>query len=583
MAMTAADVLIETLKDWGVDVVFGLPGDGINGIMEALRKRRDEVRFIQVRHEEAAALMACGYAKFTGKLGVCLATSGPGGIHLLNGLYDAALDGQPVLAITGMAYHDLIGTHTQQDVALDQLFADVAKYNQRVMGPSHVENITDLACRTALAYRGVAHITFPVDIQEMEAGAQRSKRNVKNHTSDVYARGARLPAEDELARAAEVLNAGRKVAILAGRGALRATDELEQAAERLAAPVVKALLGKAAVPDDSPYTTGTIGLLGTRPSQEALEECDTLLMVGTSFPYIEFLPKPGQARGVQIELDPMRIGLRYPVEVGLVGDSARTLAALLPQLTRKSERGFLETAQKRMKDWRELMDNRATRAELPMKPQVLASELGRRLSSDAIVACDSGTIATWWARHIPARRGQMHSLSGNLATMAAGLPYAIAAQIAYPDRQVVAFVGDGGFSMLMAEMATCVKYALPVKVVIVKNDTLGQIKWEQIVFLGNPEYGCELQPIDFAMMARSCGAAGFTIENPADCGRLIEEALATPGPVVVQGVVDPFEPPMPAKVTLDQAAKFARSLLRGEPNSQKIALTILGDRIRELV
>ena len=583
MAMTAADVLIETLKDWGVDVVFGLPGDGINGIMEALRKRRDDVRFIQVRHEEAAALMACGYAKFTGKLGVCLATSGPGGIHLLNGLYDAALDGQPVLAITGMAYHDLIGTHTQQDVALDQLFADVAKYNQRVMGPSHVENITDLACRTALAYRGVAHITFPVDIQEMDAGAQRSKRNVKNHTSDVYARGARLPAEDELARAAEVLNAGRKVAILAGRGALRATDELEHAAERLAAPIVKALLGKAAVPDDRPYTTGTIGLLGTRPSQEALEECDTLLMVGTSFPYIEFLPKPGQARGVQIELDQMRIGLRYPVEVGLVGDSARTLAALLPRLSRKSERGFLDTAQKRMKDWRELMYNRETRTELPMKPQVLASELGRRLSSDAIVACDSGTIATWWARHIPARRGQRHSLSGNLATMAAGLPYAIAAQIAYPDRQVVAFVGDGGFSMLMAEMATCVKYALPVKVVVVKNDTLGQIKWEQIVFLGNPEYGCELQPIDFAMLARSCGAAGFTIENPADCGRLIEEALATPGPVVVQGVVDPFEPPMPAKVTLDQAAKFAKSLLRGEPNSQKIALTILGDRIRELV
>src|SRR4030095_6811802 len=297
----------------------------------------------------------------------------------------------------------------------------------------------------------------------------------------------------------------------------------------------------------------------------------------TSFPYIEFLPKPGQARGVQIELDPMRIGLRYPVEVGLVGDSARTLAALLPRLSRKSERGFLETAQKRMKDWRELMHNRATRTELPMKPQVLASELGRRLSSDAIVACDSGTIATWWARHIPARRGQMHSLSGNLATMAAGLPYAIAAQIAYPDRQVVAFVGDGGFSMLMAEMATCVKYALPVKVVIVKNEC------EQIVFLGTPEYGCELQPIDFAMMARSCGASGFTIENPADCGRLIEEALAAPGPRVAPRVVDPFEPPMPAKVTLDQAAKFAKSLLRGEPNRQKIALTILGDRIRELV
>jgi len=482
-----------------------------------------------------------------------------------------------------MAYHDLIGTHTQQDVALDRLFMDVAKYNERIMGPSHVENVAHLACRTALAYRGVAHITFPVDIQEMEAGAQRSKRNVKHHTSDVYAHSARLPAEDELARAAEVLNAGKKVAILAGRGALHATDELEQTADRLAAPIVKALLGKAAVPDDSPYTTGAIGLLGTRPSQDALEACDTLLMVGTSFPYIEFLPKPGQARGVHIELDPMRIGLRYPVEVGLVGDSARTLQALLPLLGRKADRGFLETAQEGMKGWHALMEDRATRADTPMKPQVLARELGRRLRSDAIVACDSGTIATWWARNIPVRRGQMHSLSGNLATMAAGLPYAIAAQAAYPERQVVAFVGDGGFSMLMAELATCVKYQLPVKIVIAKNNTLGQIKWEQIVFLGNPEYGCELQPIDFALFARSCGAAGFTIENPADCGRMLEEALATPGPVVVQGVVDPSEPPLPARVTLDQAAKFARSLLRGEPNSQKIALTVLADRIRELV
>src|SRR5215475_13990849 len=526
MAPTAADVLIETIQDWGVEVVFGLPGDGINGIMEALRKRRDQIRFIQVRHEEAAALMACGYAKFTGRLGVCLATSGPGGIHLLNGFYDAALDGQPVVAITGMAFHDLIGTYTQQDVALDQLFSNVAKFNQRIMGPSHVENVTHLACRTALAYRGVAHLTFPVDIQEMDAGAYRSKRNVKHHTSDVYARSARLPAEDELASAAAVLNAGKNVAILAGRGALHATDELEHAADRLAAPIVKALLGKAAVPDDSPYTTGSIGLLGTKPSQEALEECDTLLMVDTSFPYIEFLPKPGQARGVQIELDPMRIGLRYPVEVGLVGDAARTLQALLPRLTRKSERGFLESAQERMTAWRELMEERATRTDSPMKPQRLAHELGRRLADDAIVSCDSGTIATWWARHIPARRWQMHSLSGNLATMAAGLPYAIAAQVAYPGRQVVAFVGDGGFSMLMAELTTCVRYELPIKIVIVKNNTLGQIKWEQMVFLGNPEYGCELQPMDFALFAEACGATGVTIENPAECGDALDAALA---------------------------------------------------------
>jgi len=290
--MTAADVLIESLIDWGVEVVFGLPGDGINGIMESLRTQQDKIRFVQVRHEEAAALMASGYAKFTGLLGVCLATSGPGGIHLLNGLYDAKLDSQPVLAITGLQFHDLIGTYTQQDVALDKLFIDVSVFNERIMGPTHVENITDLACRTAMAYRGVAHIAFPVDLQEKEVKQrQRSKRNVPHHTSDVYARSARLPDQADLERAADILNRGEKVAILAGRGALKATDQLEQAAELLAAPIVKALLGKAAVPDDSPYTTGGIGLLGTKPSQEALEDCDTLLMVGTSFPYIEFMPR----------------------------------------------------------------------------------------------------------------------------------------------------------------------------------------------------------------------------------------------------------------------------------------------------
>jgi pyruvate dehydrogenase (quinone)/pyruvate oxidase len=583
MTATAADVLIETLQRWGVEIIFGLPGDGINGIMEALRTRQDRIRFVQVRHEEAAAFMACGYAKFTGRLGVCLATSGPGGIHLLNGLYDAALDGQPVLAITGMTYHDLIGTHTQQDVALDRLFMDVAKFNERIMGPAHVENVTDLACRTALVYHGVAHLTFPVDIQEMQAGAPRSPRNVEHHTSDSLGRGAGLPAEDQLGRAADVLNAGRKTAILAGRGALHASNELEAVADRLGAPIVKALLGKAAVPDDSPYTTGGIGLLGTRPSQEAMEECDTLLMVGTSFPYIEFLPKPGQARAVQIELDPIRLGLRYPAEVGLVGDSRTTLGALLPLLKSRADRGFLEKAQERMTAWRRLTDERGSRRDRPMKPQFLARELGLRLANDAIVSCDSGTITTWWARHIPARRGQMHAVSGNLASMACGLPYAIAAQIAYPERQVVAFVGDGGLSMLMAEFATCVKYQLPVKVVVVKNGTLGQIKWEQMVFLGNPEYGCDLHPIDFALFAEACGGTGITIENPAECGDALDAALAVPGPVIVQGVVDPLEPPMPAKVTVKQMAHFAESLIRGEPNREKIALTVLADKVRELI
>ena len=583
MAKTASDVLIEQLHEWGVEVVFGLPGDGINGVMEALRKRREEVRFVHVRHEEAAAFMACAYAKFTGRLGVCLATSGPGGIHLLNGLYDAKLDGQPVVAITGLPYSDLINTHQQQDVELDRLYVDVCKYNARVMNAAHMQNVVDLACRTALAYRGVSHITVPVDVQEMPADEGRSKRNVADHTSDAWARSARLPSDEDLRKAAGVLNEGRKVAILAGRGAIGACEELEAVAELLAAPIVKPLLGKGAVPDDSPYTTGSIGLLGTRPSQEALESCDTLLIVGTSFPYIEYYPKPGEARAVQVELDPMRIGLRYPVEVGLIGDSRATLRVLQPLLKRNPDRSFLDEAQKGMREWSDLMAERAGRTDRPMKPQRVAAELGRRLRPDAIVACDSGTIATWWARHIPAQRGQLHSLSGNLATMANGFPYAIAAQVAYPDRQCVAFVGDGGFSMLMAEFSTCVKYRLPVKVVVVKNNTLGQIKWEQLVFLGNPEYGCDLEPIDFAAFARACGGTGFTIDDPATCGEILDQALAVAGPVIIEAVVDPFEPPMPAKVTASQAAKLAQGLARGEPDREKIAATILSNKLRELI
>src|SRR5438105_1356938 len=573
MARTGGDILMETLLDWGVEVVFGIPGDGINGVMEALRQRQDKVRFIQVRHEESAALMACAYAKYTGRLGVCLATSGPGGAHLLNGLYDAKMDGQPVLAITGHHFHDLIDTNTQQDIDLDRVFTDAAVYSTRVMGPAHVRNVADLACRQALSRRGVAHINFPVDFQSGTC-EERSERNVPKHTSEVPAAPAGLPVGEDLRRAADVLNAGTKVAILAGRGALGSGDELEQLAEKLAAPIIKPLLGKACVPDDSPYTTGGIGLLGTKPSQEAIENCDTLLMVGTSFPYIEFLPKPGRARGVQIDIDPVRIGLRYSVEVGLVGDSRRTLQALVPLLQRKQDRRFLEAAQQGMKEWNELMLQQATRQDKPMKPQVVAHELGMRLPDNAIVSCDSGTVTTWWARHIPVKRGQMHSVSGTLATMACGLPYTIAAQIAYPERSCIAFVGDGGFSMLMAEFVTAVKYQLPIKVVIIKNNTLGQIKWEQMVFLGNPEYGCELQPIDFAAFARACGGTGFTIEDPGACGRVLDKALATNGPVVVEAVVDPYEPPMPPKVTLKQTYELAKSLARGTPDRRKIIATV---------
>ena len=511
MSATAADVLVESLLDWGVDTIFGLPGDGINGIMEALRTRQEAIRFIQVRHEEAAAFMACAYAKYTGKLGVCLATSGPGGIHLLNGLYDAKLDGQPVLALTGMQYHDLIGTMTQQDVELDKLFENVTVFNQRVMGATHVENLVDLACRTALSYRGVAHITFPVDLQTQSLRRKdASERNIRCHTSEVFSSNPRMPAIQDLRDAAAILNAGKKVAILAGQGALGAGEILEEIAERLGAPIVKALLGKAVVPDDSPYTTGGIGLLGTKPSQAVLESCDTLLIAGSSFPYIEFLPKPGKARGVQIDLDPKRIGLRYPVEAGLVGDCRRTLEALAPMLARAEDRSFLDKAREGVAEWREAMTTQESYGEMPMKPQFVAAEVGKRLAANAIVSADSGTNTTWFARHIPARRGQMYSCSGNLATMAGGLPYTIAAQVAYPDRQCVAVVGDGGFSMLMAEFATAVKYRLPIRVIVIKNNTLGQIQWEQMVFLGNPEYGCDLQPIDFAAIARACGGHGIT-------------------------------------------------------------------------
>jgi pyruvate dehydrogenase (quinone) len=582
MGMNASDVLVETLLEWGVNVIFGLPGDGINGIMEALRVRQDKIRFIQVRHEESAACMACAYAKYTGKLGVCLATSGPGGIHLLNGLYDAKLDGQSVLAITGLQFHDLVNTHTQQDVELDKLFMDVAVYNNRIMGPAHVENVTSMACRAALSYHGVAHITMPVDMQTLPA-VKGSKRNVPHHVSEVFAAPARVPSSRDVEQAAKILNEGKKIAILAGRGALAAGRELIAVAQLLEAPIIKALLGKAAVPDDHSYTTGGIGLLGTLPSQEAMETCDTLLIVGASFPYIEYYPKPGQARIVQIDRDPLRVGLRCPVEVGLVGDCQSTLNMLLPLLEKRTNRDFIEKAQSGMKQWRALMEQRGTRTDVPMKPQVVAWELGKRLPTNAIVSSDSGTITTWWARQISSKEGQMHSCSGNLASMACALPYTLAAQIAYPDRPCFAFIGDGGFSMLMADFVTAVKYKLPIRVVVIKNSTLGQIKWEQIVFLGNPEYGVDLAPIDFVMFAKACGAQAFRIEDPTQCGAILDEALAVQGPVLIEAVVDPFEPPMPSRIEFEQAKHFTESLVRGEPNGYLIALTAAKNMVRELV
>jgi pyruvate dehydrogenase (quinone)/pyruvate oxidase len=585
MAQTAADVMMDMLHDWGVEVIFGLPGDGINGLMESLRTRQDDIRFIQVRHEESAALAAAGYAKWTGRLGVCLATSGPGGLHLINGLYDAKLDGQPVLAITGHHYHDLIDTHAQQDVDLSRVFEDVTVYNTRVMGPEHVANVTDLACRTALSRRGVAHINFPVDLQDREVPGKPSRRNAHAQgrgVNVVTAAVTAAPAQDVQAAAA-LLNESSKVAILAGRGALGAAAELEEVAELLGAPVATALQGKGALADDHPFATGGVGLLGTKPSQDALKACDALLIVGSSFPYLEFMPEPGQARAVQIDIDPVRIGLRYPIEVGLVGDSRETLRALAGRLHHHEDRSFLEQAQAGKDDWWQVMEERATRTDIPMKPQVVSWELGKLLDDDAIVAGDSGTVTIWFARQIKARAGQQFALSGTLATMACAVPYAIAAQVAYPHRQVVAFVGDGGFSMLMAELATAVKYELPIKVVVVRNDYLGQIRWEQMVFLGNPEFAVDLQPIDYVKVAEACGVRGYRIEDPSDCRSILSQALAEPGPALVEAVVDSNEPPLPPHITADQATHFAQSLMRGQPEAIDIMRKAMTTKIRELV
>ncbi len=582
MAETGGDILVETLIKWGVDTIFGIPGDGINGVFEALRNRQDKIRFVQVRHEETAAFAACSYAKFTGKLGVCLATSGPGGVHLLNGIYDAKLDGQPVVAITGAQHHDLIETFTQQDVALDKLFMDATAYSVRVMGPAHVEDVVEQACRTALAYRQPTHVMIPVDFQSMPV-KDRTERNVAHHVSNIMARGGHFADPTLLQRAADILNQAEKPFILAGRGAIGASQELIAIAERLQAPIGKPLLGKASVPDENPYTTGGVGLLGTKPSQEALEGCDTLLIVGSSFPYIEFYPKPGKAKAVQIELDPKRVGLRYPVEVGLVGDSKTVLSELLPLIKQSGKDKFLKSAQEDMRSWRELMTERGTRRDTPMKPQVVTHELNKLLDDNAIVITDSGTITAWTARHIDMRGDMMFSCSGTLASMACGLPYAIGAAIAHPERQVVAVIGDGSAAMLMGDFVTLRKYNLNAKIIVIKNNALGQIKWEQMVFLGNPEFGCELEPIDFARVAEGCGIRAITIEDPARCSEQLAEALRMEGPCLIEAVVDPYEPPMPPKIEVKQAMRMGEALAKGTPHAMKTALTLASDTVRELV
>lgn len=586
--MRTADIVAEALLDWKVEVIFGLPGDGINGFMEALRRRKDKIKFILVRHEESAAFMACAYAKYTGKLGVCVATSGPGAIHLLNGLYDAKLDNTPVLSITGSTYSDLMNSNYQQDVNLLQLFSDVTVYNNMINRPEHAEMTVDIACRSALSLRGVSHLTIPIDVQEMKLKGRYSRHKVPGHTSDFYA-NITVPDRGLLEDAANILNSGRKIVLLVGQGALSAGDEVIQVAEKLEAPVVKALLGKAVIPDDHPVCIGGLGLLGTEPATDAMNEADTLLMVGTSFPYIDYLPKPGQARGIQIDIKPNNIGLRYPVEIGLVGDSKLVLSELLPLLQQRgeTERGFLKSKQDAMVDWNKLMKEQSSRTDKPIKPQAIAEAVSELLEDNAIISVDCGTNTSWAAQYINIRKGMKFSLSGTLATMACGLPYAIAAQIAFPDRQCIAFVGDGGFTMLMGEFATAVQYNLPIKIIVIKNNTLGMIRWEQMAFLGNPEYGVEFTPIDFVKFAEACGGIGYAIKEPDEIRSIMEQAMKSDKdrrkPVIIEASVDPFEPPMPPKVEMEFVTNLAESFVKGQPYAKRIGLTLFRNQVHNIL
>jgi pyruvate dehydrogenase (quinone)/pyruvate oxidase len=529
--------------------------------------------------------MACGYAKTSGRLGVCLATSGPGGIHLLNGLYDAKLDHQPVLAITGMQETQLLGTGYQQEVHLEKLYQDVADYDVMVYVPGQIPALVDRAVRTALAQRTVCHLSVPNDLQVAPADAVPYQGVAPARlpvTAPVYAAPPGLPRRADLERAAAVLNQGSDVVMLVGAGALGARDEVLAVAERLGSPIVKTLPGKAVVPDDHPLTTGGIGLLGTRPSEEAMEGARTLLMVGTNFPYTKHLPGPDQVRTVQVEVDPVRAGNRMPTEVPLVGDAAETLRALLALLEAKGDRELLERAQQNMVKWRQGLAALEDPDRDPIQPQYLMRVIDRHAADDAILSSDSGTVATWAARHFDIRGRRGFYLSGNLATMAPGLPYAIAAQWAHPGRQCIAFVGDGGFAMLMAELDTACRYDLPIKVVVNNNGALGQILWEQMV-LGYPEFGVRFQQYaNFAPWAEACGGLGVLVEKPGDLAPAVRAAFAHPGPALLDVRVNPDEPPMPGKVTRKQAVKFAEAFLKGQPRKATIASTLFRDKISEL-
>ena len=578
MAQTVGDFLVERLHAWGVRVIFGYPGDGINGVFGALNRAKTKIRFIQTRHEEMAAFMASAYAKFTGRLGVCIATSGPGASHLITGLYDARLDHQPVLAITGQQARAALGGHYQQEVDLPSLYKDVAgSFVQQASSPAQVRHLVDRAIRTALGDRRVTAIILPNDLQEMEY-REPPRAHGTLHSGVGYARPRTVPYDADLQRAADALNAGKKVAILVGAGALQASDEVIAVADRLAAGAAKALLGKAVLPDDLPWVTGSIGLLGTKPSYTMMMECDTLLMIGSGFPYSEFLPKEGQARGVQIDIAPDMLSLRYPMEVNLVGDAAETLRALLPLLKAKSDMSWRTKIADEIAEWWKTLEDRALQPAVPVNPQRVAWELSPRLPDRCIVTSDSGSCANWYARDVRMRRGMMASLSGGLASMGAAVPYAIAAKFAHPNRPVVALVGDGAMQMNnMAELITAAKYWRewhdPRFVVCVfNNEDLNQVTWEQRVMNGDPKFEAsqDIPNVAYHRFAELIGLQGIYVDRPDDLGPAWEQALAADRPVVIEVKTDPEVPPLPPHITFKQAVSFAEALLKGDPREGSV-------------
>jgi pyruvate dehydrogenase (quinone) len=576
MASTVSDFLLERLKAWGIHRIYGYPGDGINGIMGALNRADGDPSFIQVRHEEMAAFMACAHAKFTGEIGVCLATSGPGAIHLLNGLYDARMDHQPVLAIVGQSARPSIGGAYQQEVDLTALFKDVAgDYVQQASVPAQVRHLVDRAVRIALDERTVTCLIFPADLQDEDAVTEPPRMHGTVHSGVGYSPARVVPRDVDLQRAADVLNAGEKVAMLVGQGALDATDEVLAVADRLGAGVAKALLGRAVVPDDLPFVTGSIGLIGTMPSWEMMSDCDTLLMVGSSFPYSEFLPKEGQARGVQIDIDGKMLSIRYPMEVSLVGDSRETLRTLLPLLEQKKDRSWRKKIEDGVARWWKVLEARARNPADPINPQWVFWELSPRLPDGCIITADSGSSADWFARDLRLRRGMMASLSGNLATMGPGVPYAIAAKFAHPDRVVIACVGDGAMQMNgINELITIAKYWMQwsdprLIVLVLNNRDLNQVTWEQRVFEGDPKYEASQDVPDFpyAAYARSLGLDGVRVEQPEAVGAAWDQALAADRPFVLEAVTDPSVPPLPPHITVKQARQFMRSIVKGDPDA----------------